>query len=93
MTIPSSTCCTIWTSAFRCPARSILRSGRTYERDGSTPKWRAVLDDQGRIQVAICHNMDLGDAWEWADLPEYPEKFTSMAYRIGINYIIYAFTH
>ena len=33
--------------------------------------------------VAICHNMHLGDAWEWADSPEYPEKFASMAFRVG----------
>ena len=31
------------------------------------PKWRAIRDDKGRIVVAICHNMHLGDAWEWAD--------------------------
>jgi len=43
--------------------------------------------------VMINFNMDLGDAWEWADLPEYPEKFSSMAYRLGINYIIYSMTH
>jgi hypothetical protein len=43
--------------------------------------------------VAICHNMDLGDAWEWADEPQYPEKFASLAYRVGINYIIYSMTH
>ena len=30
--------------------------------------------------VAICHNMDLGDAWEWADNPKYPEKYASLAY-------------
>ena len=78
---------------FQVPGRQYLRSGRTYEDDGVNPEWRAVLDDQGRIQVAICHNMDLGDAWEWADLPQYPEKYPSMAYRIGINYITYAFTH
>jgi hypothetical protein len=43
--------------------------------------------------VAICHNMDLGDAWEWADYPRYPERYASLAYRTGINYIIYAMTH
>ena len=43
--------------------------------------------------VGICFNQDLGDAWEWADSPAYPEKFASLAYRIGINYIIYAMTH
>jgi len=30
---------------------------------------------------------------EWADSPQYPEKAASQAYRIGINYIIYAMTH
>lgn len=78
---------------FQVPGLQYLRSGRTYEQDGVNAEWRAVVDDQGRIQVAICHNMDLGDAWEWADEPQYPEKFTSEAYRIGINYTVYAFTH
>jgi hypothetical protein len=51
------------------------------------------MDDKGRVMVAICHNMDLGDAWEHADNPRYPEKMTSLAYRIGINYIIYSMSH
>jgi hypothetical protein len=75
------------------PGRHYPRSRRTYEDDGIEAKWRAVFDDKGRIQVAICHNMDLGDAWEYADDPVYPEKFTSLAYRIGINYLVYSFTH
>lgn len=75
------------------PGRQYLGSGVTYEADGIEPRWRGVFDDKGRIQVAICHNMDLGDAWEWADTPEYPEKFASLAYRIGINYLVYSMTH
>jgi hypothetical protein len=75
------------------PGVATFGSGVTYEYDGVEPKWRAVYDDKGRIMVAICHNMDLGDAWEWADNPNYPEKYASLAYRIGINYIIYAMTH
>lgn len=75
------------------PGRQFVWSGRTYEQDGVEPRWRAVFDDKGRIQVAICHNMDLGDAWEWADSPDYPEKYASMAYRIGINYLVYSMTH
>ncbi|MBM3784603.1 MAG: DUF4159 domain-containing protein, partial [Acidobacteria bacterium] len=63
------------------------------ERGGIDPHWRAILDDRGRVIVAILHNQDLGDAWEWADLPEYPERYASMAYRIGVNYIVYAMTH
>lgn len=78
---------------FQVPGQRFIYSGRTYERDGIEPRWRAILDDKGRVQVGICHNMDLGDAWEWADDPEYPEAFASLAYRIGINYVVYSMTH
>ena len=78
---------------FQVPGRQYVRSDRTYERDGVTARYRGVKDDEGRVVVAICHNMDLGDAWEWADDPEYPEPFTALAYRIGINYVVYAMTH
>src|SRR5512140_3349865 len=54
------------------PGLQFLHSGRTYEFDGVDAKWRAIYDDQGRVMVAICHNQDNGDAWEWADLPAYP---------------------
>ncbi len=71
------------------------RSGRTYEagETGKTPHWRAIFDDKGRVMVAICHNMDLGDAWEWSDDPRYPEKWASLAYRIAMNYFTYDLTH
>ena len=38
----------------------------TYEKGptGRQPHWRCIRDDKGRIMVAICHNMDLGDGWE-----------------------------
>jgi hypothetical protein len=57
------------------------------------PQWQTITDDKGRILVAVNFNMDIGDAWEHADLPEYPEEMTSLAYRFGINYIVYAMTH
>ncbi len=78
---------------FQVPGIQYWYSGRIYEKDGIEPRWRDIYDDKGRIMVAICHNMDLGDAWEWADHPRYPEHYASLAYRIGINYIIYAMTH
>ena len=66
---------------------------KTWENGGTIPHWRAIYDDHGRIMVAMCFNQDNGDAWEHADSPFYPEKFTSQAYRTGINYIIYSMTH
>jgi hypothetical protein len=78
---------------FQIPSIRYISTGVTYQGDGVVPAWRAVRDDTGRVMVAICYNMDIGDAWEWADLPQYPERFTSLAYRIGMNYIIYSMTH
>lgn len=75
------------------PGIVMFRTGRTYERDGVDPAWRGVYDDKGRLVLAICHNMDVGDAWEHADWPQYPERYASLAYRIGINYIVYSMTH
>ncbi len=58
-----------------------------------TPKWRAILDDEGRVMVMINWNMDLGDAWEHADMQEYDALYTATAYRLGVNYVIYGMTH
>jgi hypothetical protein len=78
------------------PGAGAWQSGVTYEQGnngGKDPHWRGILDDQGRVVVAICHNMDLGDAWEHADDPWYPAEMTGLAYRIAINYFVYDFTH
>jgi hypothetical protein len=74
------------------PGQNVVH-GPGYERGGVVPHWRGVLDDKGRVMVAVCFNMDVGDAWEWADDPEYPERFASHAYQLGINYVLYAMTH
>jgi hypothetical protein len=65
----------------------------TSEYGGVTPMWRGIYDAQGRIVVAICHNMDLGDSWEHADNPEYPQHFSALGIRIGVDYLVYAMSH
>lgn len=80
---------------FQVPGAQYFDTGITYEKgpSGMTPHWRAIRDDRGRIMVAICHNMDLGDAWEHSDEARYKEKWASLAYRIAMNYFIYDLTH
>ena len=73
--------------------RSMLRNGATYRADGAVPHWRAIRDDTGRVMVAINFNNDLGDSWQLADDPRYPEKFSSLGIRLGVNYVIYSMTH
>jgi hypothetical protein len=67
--------------------------GPTWEQDGVTPTVRGIFDDDGRLMVAISWNSDLGDAWEWAEDPFYPLKFSTYAYQLGVNLIVYAMSH
>ena len=78
---------------YQVPGAQYIRSHRLYESDGVKETWRGIFDDKGRLIVAICHNMDLGDSWEHADNPDYDEKFSALGIRIGINYVVYAMTH
>ena len=76
----------------RVPGANVVH-GNGIERGGTFPHWRAILDSRGRMMVAICFNMDVGDGWEFADDPDYPERFASEAMRLGTNYVVYAMTH
>ena len=67
--------------------------GRTWEKDGYQPHYRAIFDDRGRLLVLIGWNTDLGDAWEWAEQPYYPLRFSTFAYKLGVNAIIYGMSH
>jgi hypothetical protein len=78
---------------FQVPGSQFFETGRTYEQDGFEPHWRGIYDDKGRLMVAICHNMDLGDAWEHSDDAQYRENWASLAYRLAMNYFIYDLTH
>jgi hypothetical protein len=70
-----------------------VAGGPTHERDGYTAHCRGIFDDEGRLMVVINWNTDLGDAWEWADHPQYPLRFSTFAYQLGANFIVYAMSH
>lgn len=70
-----------------------VRGGPTHERDGYLPACRGILDDDGRLMVVINWNTDLGDAWEWAEQERYPLRFSTFAYQMGVNFIVYAMSH
>jgi hypothetical protein len=68
--------------------------GPTWEqRDDTEPQVYGILDDNERVMVVVTYNSDLGDAWEYMDLPCYSEKYSGQAYRMGLNFMIYAMTH
>ncbi len=71
----------------------VAAGGPTHEYDGFVPRVRGIFDDDGRLMVLVNWNTDLGDAWEWADDPQYPLKFSTFAFEIGINFVIYGMSY
>jgi len=81
---------------YQVPGMQYVYSHKVYEKDqltGSPAHWRGIYDDKGRLMVVICHNMDLGDSWENADDPAYPQTFSALGIRIGVDYLVYSMTH
>jgi hypothetical protein len=67
--------------------------GITYEQDGYVPHCRGIFDKDGRLLVVINWNTDMGDAWEWAEDPYYPLKYSTFAWEMAINFIVYSMSH
>jgi hypothetical protein len=68
--------------------------GPTWEvPDETQPRVYGMSDDNGRLMVVATYNADYGDAWEYMDLPCYPERYSGQAYRFGLNVMIYAMSH
>jgi hypothetical protein len=60
---------------------------------GREPHWRGIRDDSGRVMVMIAHNNDLGDSFQWADEPAYPQEGAAHGMRMSVNFALYALTH
>ena len=61
--------------------------------DHMNPENWAILDGKGRIMILINWNSDMGDGWEHTYDADYPTKYANLAYRLGINYLVYGLTH
>jgi len=68
-----------------------LREGS--KNGGTHGRWVAMYDEKGRAGIIGWFNSDVGDSWEYADDPRYPERFSALGIRLGVNSIIYAMTH
>ncbi|HEY2931517.1 MAG TPA: DUF4159 domain-containing protein [Acidobacteriota bacterium] len=75
------------------PGVQYLYSGRTWEKDGYRARYMGIQDSKGRLMVMINHNVDLGDAWEWAEVRQYAQEYGKLAFQLTSNYIVYSMTH
>ena len=65
----------------------------SWESDVEQVYCLGIFDENGRLMVVINWNTDIGDAWEHAEDPRYPLRFSTFAYQIAANLIIHAMTH
>jgi hypothetical protein len=49
-------------------------------------------DRNGRMLAVINFNNDISEYWEFSDEAFYPIKETNEAYKLGVNYLVYALT-
>ena len=83
----------VWDSFYRIEPLSIYLEG---PRKYGTPEFWGLYennDRNGRLLAIANAGADIGDLWEWAAQGWYPVDPTSEAFRIGVNYFIYAVTH
>ncbi len=50
-------------------------------------------DPEKRLVVIANYNNDIGEYWEFSDVGWYPIDLSNEAYKLGVNYLIYAMTH
>jgi len=80
----------IFDSFFRIDLKALVSYG-----SGGTPGYFGLFRDNDpakRIMMIVNFNQDMGDYWEWSDRG-FNVVPTNEAYKLGVNYLIYALTH
>lgn len=50
-------------------------------------------DPEKRLLAIVNYNNDIGEYWEWSDTGFLPIDLSNEAYKLGVNYVVYAMTH
>lgn len=81
----------IFDSFFRIDLAAVIPP---YTRE--TPYWYGVFEDNDpdkRLLAIVNYNNDIAEYWEFSDMGYYPIDLSNEAYKLGVNYLIYALTH
>jgi Domain of unknown function (DUF4159) len=64
--------------------------------DRGRPVFRGIYEDNDpakRLMAVINFNTDVSNFWEFSDEGYYPVDISNEAYKLGVDYVIYALTH
>jgi len=82
----------VWDSFFRIEGNDLVQPG-IY---GPPVQYLGIFENNDptkRLMVIANYNNDIGDAWQWSDQGFLPIDLTNEAYKLGVNYVMYALTH
>ena len=60
------------------------------------PEFWGIFEDNDpdkRLLAIVNFNNDIGESWEYSDTGMIPVDVTSVAYKLGMNYLVYGMTH
>lgn len=64
---------------------------------GELASYWGVFEDndpvEGRLMMIVNRDNDIGDYMEWSDRGFVPIALSNEAYKLGVNYVVYALTH
>jgi len=60
---------------------------------GGEPVFYGLNNSNDDLALIACFNNDFANFWDWIDQRRYPLKPSSDAFRMGVNFVIYAMTH
>jgi hypothetical protein len=74
----------------------VQTGGNVSERGSDSPhvNFRGISDEKGRLMVVMAHNTDIPDTWEReGESKEYFDRFSPNGYAVGVNIVLYGYTH
>jgi hypothetical protein len=61
-----------------------------------TSVWYGLFEDNDpakRLMVIVNYDNDISEYWEFSDMGFYAIDLSNEAYKLGVNYLVYALTH
>ena len=65
----------------------------SYRGDADFWGYHEDNDPQKRLMAVVNYNTDIGEFWEFSDAGFVPIDLSNEAYKLGINYLLYAMMH
>ncbi len=84
----------IWDSFYRINAMEYFGAAGTF--NGLEAQFFGIFEDNDpkkRLMAIVNYNFDVSEFWEWSNTGMIAIDLTNEAYKLGVNYLMYALSH